>query len=121
MLASAYAKAKPQPSARRHAATVVPVVITLSTKYTGKKSIGPTVRIRTCCSTVSPGRPRRRRRADDSTGCRRPIAHLTRAPGVSWAMTRASAWLAVTVPVLAGTGTSQHGPSMSAAILGAAA
>src|ERR1019366_9561088 len=48
------------------------------------------------------------------------MAHLTRASGTRLAMARASARLALRLPLLAGTGTSQHGPSMSAAIRGAA-
>src|ERR1035441_21359 len=58
----------PQPRARRQAAMVVPVVITLSTKYTGKSCMGSLVRMMAFCSTVRPKRPRIRRRADDSTG-----------------------------------------------------
>src|ERR1039458_1514446 len=48
------------------------------------------------------------------------MAHLTREPKTSSAMARASARLAMRLPLLAGTGTSQHGPSMRAAIRGAA-
>lgn len=44
------------------------------------------------------------------------MAHLTRAPGTRAAMAFANARLAMSEPSLAGTGTSQHGPSMSAAI-----
>ena len=51
----------PQPRARRQAAIVVPVVMTLSTKYTGKGFMGPVVRMMACCSIVRRGRSLKRR------------------------------------------------------------
>src|ERR1035437_8368521 len=68
LLASAYTRPMPQPRARRQAAMVVPVVITLSTKYSGRSWMGPPVRKMACCATVRPGSPRIRRLEDDSTG-----------------------------------------------------
>src|ERR1051325_5068967 len=109
LLASAYTRPLPQPIARRHAAIVVPVVMTLSTKWIGKSCIGGARRIIACSSIVSLGRPRKRRLRDDSTECSRPAAHLTRAPGTNQAIARASARFAVRLPLLAGTGTNQKG------------
>ena len=48
VLPSAKASPVPQPNARRQAVMVVPVVITLSTKYAGKGCIGPAVRMMAC-------------------------------------------------------------------------
>src|SRR5438477_4618421 len=50
----------------------------------------------------------------------RHTAHLSRAPVTKAAMAFANAMLAAVFPSLAGTGTSQQGPSIRAAISGAA-
>src|SRR6267142_3549514 len=71
-------------------------------------------------STARPGKPRNLRRYADSTGRVRATAHMTRAVVTNWAIGRANVRFAEILALLAGTGMRQKGPTMSAAIAGAA-